>query len=146
MAEPGNNTPTINGIVETAISVEDVGASARFYSKLFGFEIMVEDSRICALNVAPAHVLLIFLKGGSLAPLVLPDNRGTIPPHDTRGQQHFALAISHADFDPWCDRLRARGIAIESIVHWPEGGRSIYFRDPDQHCVELITPGAWKNY
>lgn len=99
-----------------------------------------------ALDVAPAHVLLISLKGGTLEPFVLPDNRGTVPPHDSRGQQHFALGISAAEFDDWCGRLRTHGIEIESIVHWPEGGRSVYFRDPDQHCVELITPGAWRNY
>ena len=136
----------INGIVETAISVSDVKASARFYMDLFGLESMVEDARICALNIAPGHVLLIFLRGGSLDPVVLPDNCGIVPPHDSRGQQHFALGIDASDFDAWCDRIRAKGIAIESIVNWPLGGRSVYFRDPDQHAVELITPGVWKNY
>ena len=136
----------INGIVETAISVEDVQVSSRFYAELFGFERMVEDHRFCALDVAPGHVLLIFRKGETLEPLVLPDQRGTIPPHDARGQQHFALGIGAADFDRWCDKLRGRGLEIESIVNWPEGGKSVYFRDPDRHCVELITPGVWKNY
>jgi hypothetical protein len=42
--------------------------------------------------------------------------------------------------------LKEKSIAIESIVHWPLGGRSIYFRDPDDHAVELITPGVWNNY
>ncbi|MEP7353225.1 MAG: VOC family protein [Acidobacteriota bacterium] len=109
--------PRITGIVETAISATDVGASVRFYQGLFGFENMVEDGRFCAFNIAPAHVLLIFLKGGSIEPVVLPDNRGTIPPHDSQGQQHFALGIPVEDFDAWCDRLRSQGIAIESIVH-----------------------------
>lgn len=136
----------INGIVETAISVGDIQASARFYEVLFGFERLVDDPRICALNVAQGHVLLIFLRGGSLDPVVLPDGRGVVPPHDSRGQQHFALGIDVADFDGWCERLQGKGVAIESIVHWPLGGRSIYFRDPDQHAVELITPGVWKNY
>ncbi|HWQ03343.1 MAG TPA: glyoxalase, partial [Candidatus Nitrosotenuis sp.] len=26
------------------------------------------------------------------------------------------------------------------------GGRSIYFRDPDGHSLELVTPGVWPNY
>jgi catechol 2,3-dioxygenase-like lactoylglutathione lyase family enzyme len=42
--------------------------------------------------------------------------------------------------------LQERGIAIESAVDWPRGGRSLYFRDPDRHLLELITPGCWSIY
>src|SRR6266702_2021059 len=28
----------------------------------------------------------------------------------------------------------------------PRGGSSIYFRDPDNHSVELATPGLWSIY
>jgi hypothetical protein len=31
-------------------------------------------------------------------------------------------------------------------VVWPEGSTSIYFRDPDGHLLELVTPGLWPNY
>lgn len=134
----------ITGVVETAISVTDVAASARFYQGLFGFETLIEDPRICALNVAPGHVFLIFLRGGSLQPIELPG--GVVPGHDSRGQQHFAFGIATQDFDGWCSKLQEKNIAIESIVNWPLGGRSIYFRDPDDHAVELITPGVWTNY
>ncbi len=134
----------VTGIVETAISVANVSVSARFYEDLFGFEPMAEDARICALHVATGHVLLIFLQGGSLEPVALPG--GIVPPHDSRGQQHFAFGIPAEDFDGWCSRLQSKGIAIESIVNWPLGGRSVYFRDPDQHAVELMTPGVWKSY
>jgi len=122
----------VTGIVETAISVANVSVSARFYEDLFGFEPMAEDARICALQ------------GGSLEPVALPG--GIVPPHDSRGQQHFAFGIPAEDFDGWCSRLQSKGIAIESIVNWPLGGRSVYFRDPDQHAVELMTPGVWKSY
>ena len=134
----------VTGIVETAISVANVSVSARFYEDLFGFEKMTEDSRICAMGVAPGHVFLIFLRGGSLQPVELPG--GIVPGHDSRGEQHFAFGIPTDEFDNWRERLQSKGIAIESIVNWPLGGRSIYFRDPDQHAVELLTPGVWKNY
>ena len=38
------------------------------------------------------------------------------------------------------------GIEIESEVTWTRGGRSLYFRDPDGHLVELATPGVWEVY
>jgi len=42
--------------------------------------------------------------------------------------------------------LIAQGIRIESKVTWPAGGQSLYFRDPDNHLVELATPGIWEVY
>jgi catechol 2,3-dioxygenase-like lactoylglutathione lyase family enzyme len=51
-----------------------------------------------------------------------------------------------ADYDRWRTRLRQQGIAIESETAWDRGGRSVYFRDPDKHLVELVTPGSWANY
>jgi hypothetical protein len=38
-------------------------------------------------------------------------------------------------------RLAAEGVAVESVVGRPGGARSLYFRDPDQHLVELLSPG-----
>jgi len=57
-----------------------------------------------------------------------------------------ALGIAAADYDVWRERLRARHIALESETRWDRGGRSLYFRDPDGHLVELVTPGIWPNY
>jgi hypothetical protein len=48
--------------------------------------------------------------------------------------------------ETWKRRLDSEGVAIESIVIWPRGAQSIYFRDPDGHLVELITPGFWAIY
>lgn len=134
----------IQGVVETAISVADIEASARFYEGLFGFERMVDDPRICAMNVAPGHVFLIFKRGGSVNPVQLPG--GLVPGHDAHGTQHFAFSIAPEDFDSWRERLQEKGVEIESVVSWPLGGKSIYFRDPDGHAVELATPGIWKNF
>jgi catechol 2,3-dioxygenase-like lactoylglutathione lyase family enzyme len=39
----------------------------------------------------------------------------------------------------------AEGVAIESEVKWP-AAESVYFKDPDGHLVELITPGFWRTY
>jgi catechol 2,3-dioxygenase-like lactoylglutathione lyase family enzyme len=136
--------PRVTRVLETCLHVEDVERSARFYQELFGFPRMASDARFCAFNVAQGSVLLLFRLGGTLEPVKLPG--GLIPLHDGSGHMHFAFAIPAEDLIPWIERLQRSGIAIESRVRWEEGGESIYFRDPDQHLVELATPGLWPNY
>ena len=96
------------------------------------------------MAVKKASVLLLFQRGGSRKPIAVPG--GVIPPHDGSGRLHFALAIPAAEFTAWQDRLAELGIGVESHVRWEGGGQSLYFRDPDDHLVELATPGIWPNY
>jgi catechol 2,3-dioxygenase-like lactoylglutathione lyase family enzyme len=138
------SAPRVTGVLETCLHVADVERSARFYERLFGFRRIASDARFCAFDVAARSVLLLFLRGGTLDPVQVPG--GVIPPHDGSGHMHFAFAIPAADLSAWEERLAANGIAIESRVRWEEGGESLYFRDPDQHLVELATPGVWPNY
>jgi catechol 2,3-dioxygenase-like lactoylglutathione lyase family enzyme len=51
--------------------------------------------------------------------------------------------IAEESLTAWTERLASRGIPIESRFSWPNGGTSIYFRDPDGHLLELLTPGVW---
>jgi catechol 2,3-dioxygenase-like lactoylglutathione lyase family enzyme len=134
----------VTGVLETGIYVADVTRAAEFYRRIFGFEQLVGDDRFRALSVAGRQVFLIFKRGGTLEPMAMPG--GVLPPHDASGQQHFAFSIPAADLPAWEQRLAENGVAIESHVTWPRGGRSIYFRDPDGHLVELITPGCWAIY
>jgi catechol 2,3-dioxygenase-like lactoylglutathione lyase family enzyme len=134
----------VTGVLEYGVYVDDVPRSVEFYRRIFGFEQLQGDNRFCALSVAGRQVFLIFKKGGTLQPMPLPG--GVLPPHDGSGQLHFAFSIPEADLAAWEQRLGENGVAIESRVTWPRGGRSIYFRDPDGHLVELITPGCWAIY
>lgn len=134
----------INGIVETCLHVADVHRSAEFYQRLFDLPRLAGDDRFCALEVPGSAVLLLFKKGGTLHAVETPG--GIIPPHDGSGRMHFAMKISTAALDQARRELEQKGITIESTVHWPRGGASLYFRDPDEHLVELITPGCWENY
>jgi catechol 2,3-dioxygenase-like lactoylglutathione lyase family enzyme len=143
MREHGKVLKT-NGIVETALSVSDVRRSADFYQSLFGFKSMLDDDELCALAVPGNAVLLLFKKGTRLEPFETPG--GTIPAHDASGRMHLSFKISAESLDDSKRELTARGIPIESRVDWPRGGSSLYFRDPDEHLVELITPGVWENY
>lgn len=134
----------VTGVLETCIYVDDVARSADFYRRIFGFPQLEGDRRFCALDVSGHQVFLIFKKGGTLQPSQLPG--GVLPPHDGSGQQHFAFSVPEADLAAWEQRLIDNGVAIESRVSWPRGGRSIYFRDPDGHLAELVTPGCWAIY
>jgi catechol 2,3-dioxygenase-like lactoylglutathione lyase family enzyme len=136
--------PPIRGVLETAIYVADLSRARQWYQELLGCPLMVDDARMCAFDVGGRDVLLLFLEGGTPAAVVTPG--GSIPPHDARGQMHFALAVDAADLPDWERRLAERGIAIESRVRWSRGGTSVYFRDPDGHLVEFATPGLWANY
>jgi len=109
--------PQIAGILETSIYVEDVARAADFYRSLFGFEVMLQDDRFCAMSVAGKQVLLLFRRGGSTSVMEVPG--GLIPPHDGSGQYHFAFSVPAADLQAWEDRITARNVAIESKTWWP---------------------------
>ena len=136
--------PQITGVLEAALYVDDLDRAAEFYIRLFGFAVMTRDDRLCAFNVAPGSVLLLFRRGGTLA--AADTGYGVIPPHDGAGPLHMAFAIPAGDQAAWEQRLRAEGVEIESTVRWPRGSVSLYFRDPDDHLIELATPGIWDNY
>ena len=136
--------PGVTGVLETALYVADVERSARFYEDLFGFRRLFSDQRLCAFSVADRQVLLVFKRGASAQPILL--DGVTIPPHDGTGQHHFAFSIVASELDSWEQRLAAKGVAVESRIDWPRGGRSIYFRDPDGNLGELATPGLWEIY
>jgi catechol 2,3-dioxygenase-like lactoylglutathione lyase family enzyme len=138
-------TPVLpSTIVETCLHVEDLNRSRAFYADLFGYPLMKSDERFCAFDVGKSQVLLLFVRGSDPEGSVLPF--GTIPAHGTSGQAHLGFGIAAASFSAWRARLEERGISIESSLTWPDGGRSIYFRDPDGHLLELLTPGVWPNY
>src|SRR5207249_4943574 len=136
--------PNQNGILETSLYVEEMDRSQRFYQEVLQFQKLVGDERFCAFQASQHQVLLLFKKGASTQPIVT--DGGTIPSHDCNGQTHLAFAISAQELPQWEEWLRERQIVIESKVRWGRGGQSIYFRDPDGHLLELVTPGCWAIY
>lgn len=136
--------PKLNGVLETALYVDDLEEAARFYEQVLELPLLTQDSRFRAYDVGGRNVLLLFHRGATLETVHLPG--GTIPPHDGHGPLHVAFAISAVELPVWEQRLATHGIAIEGRTDWPRGGRSIYFRDPDGHLLELATPGLWAIY
>jgi catechol 2,3-dioxygenase-like lactoylglutathione lyase family enzyme len=130
--------PKSEGLLESALYVDDVAASARFYERIFGFPIVSNfGERGCALQAGERKVLLLFKKGGS---------RLTTSPHDGDGELHIAFAVSAAELPNWELWLEENGIDVEERRTWDLGGQSVYFRDPDRHLLEIATPGVWSVY
>lgn len=136
--------PSLSGIIETCLYVEDIGRASLFYEEVLGLHRIAGDDRLLAYSVAEKSVLQLFKRGSTAQPLEFPG--GMIPPHDGSGQNHLAFAISAEQIPGWEKQLDEHHIAIESRVHWPLGGTSIYFRDPDNNLLELASPGIWTIY
>lgn len=131
----------VQHILETALEVEDLERSETFYRQLFGFPTILASDRLHVLSIHDRQVLLLFHRGGSTHGENTPG--GYIPGHDAGGTMHVAFAISPEDVEPWRAKLAKLKIPIESEINPPKGGHSIYFRDPDNHLIELATPVIW---
>jgi catechol 2,3-dioxygenase-like lactoylglutathione lyase family enzyme len=70
--------------------------------------------------------------------------------HDTDGAiapQHYAFLISEDEFDEIFARLHERGLEYwadpgrsqPDRINRNDGGRGVYFQDPDGHLLEVIT-------
>jgi catechol 2,3-dioxygenase-like lactoylglutathione lyase family enzyme len=61
--------------------------------------------------------------------------------------QHYAFLVTEDEFDGILGRLRDRQVSIwaDPMLHQPgeinhhDGGRGVYFQDPDGHLLEAIT-------
>ena len=78
------------------------------------------------------------------------DNGASLDFHDSDeaiAPQHYAFLVGEDDFDDIFGRIRERGLA-----HWADpgrtrpgqinhndGGRGVYFADPDGHFLEILT-------
>ena len=145
MTDSPPSTPALVGVLETSLYVTDLARARDFYEHVMGAALLAEfGARGLALHVGGRSVLLLFVRGASVSGSGSPG--GFVPGHDGSGPQHIAFAIAADALDDWERRLARAGIAIESRVGWPRGGTSLYFRDPDGHAVELVTPRTWAMY
>lgn len=136
--------PPVEGLLEAALYVTDLDRSVEFYRRIFGFDTLTRDGRICALSVEGRQVLLLMQQGASAEDAEIPG--GTIPGSDARGEIHVAFAVSGDALHEWEGWLAGQDVPLESRVRWGRGGRSLYFRDPDGHLLELVSPGCWEIY
>ena len=133
----------VRRILETALDCDDLPRTAAFYTRLLDVAPMLDSERLVAIDAGEGTILLLFQRGAA-GDLETPG--GVIPGHDSGGPGHLAFAIDATALADWESRLAALGIGIESRVTWERGGISLYFRDPDNRSVEIVTPGIWPCY
>jgi len=146
--EETDHKPTLNGLVETAFFVEDLPRACDFYEQVLGLSKVKASDIGCVFRVADERYLLIFSRaaahtpnktasGDVLPPCALPEQNG-------RGPGHIAFGISKDAVHSWRERLAKHDVDLLSEINWDSGARSLYFRDPDGHLIELATPGIWE--
>ena len=130
------------GVLETAVYATDLDAAEAFYRQVIGLELFARDGDRHLFFRCEAGVFLVFNPELTGEPTHIAGHIA-VPPHGSRGAGHMAFGVRHEDLHTWRARLAARGVAIEQAITWPNGGESLYFRDPAGNSIELATPRLW---
>ena len=113
----------------TIVPAYDNEASARFYADLFGLKYEGPMGHFAPIRIPNQGLTLDF------------DTRENVPPH------HYAFKVTEKEFDEIFGRVKKLNLKYGSepgstedgeINHW-NGGRGVYFRDPNGHLLELLT-------
>ena len=112
----------------TIVPARDKLASARWFAEIFG------------LRFAGTH--------GHFAPVRVNDTL-TLDFDDADGfeSHHYAFHVGDEEFDAIFGRVRAAGVAFAADPFYRQtgeinrrnGGRGVYFHDPNGHNLELLT-------
>jgi catechol 2,3-dioxygenase-like lactoylglutathione lyase family enzyme len=122
---------TIEALDHVALSVRDVERSAQWYADVLGFKRLHEG----IWNGTP-----VFVGNGTAAIALFPvrDKAGSTSPDRAAVRTlHFAFRTDRANFLRAQDELKKRAIPFDFQNH--EISHSIYFRDPDDHQIEITT-------
>ncbi len=135
---------TPSAILESALYVDDLDAAEEFYRDVLGLEVHRPRRR-------PARLLPLRRRRAAAV-----QRRGDRSSAGARtrgcrcrrmarvGDGHLCFAASGGRDRPLEGAIcRRKGIAIEADFEWPNGGRSIYFRDPSGNSLEFAEPRIW---
>ncbi len=112
----------------TIVPCFDKVASAKFYSRVFGFEYVGVFSHFIVVRVNDTLSLDF-------------DNQERFMP------LHYAFKVSEPEFDTLFMRLQAEhipygsgpGTPVDMTINHNYGGRGVYFHDPNGHLLEMLT-------
>ena len=153
MGEPGehpaaagssalNESLAIRGVIETTMCCRDLEAAEAFYTDILRLDVFARDKGRHVFFRCGDGMLLLF-NPEDTSSRVTTVAGSTMPLHGTTGEGHVAFRAEDEEIDRWRQRLEARGVEIEAEINWPEGGRSIFFRDPAGNVLEFTTPVTW---
>lgn len=127
----------IKKIKETCLYVAGLEECKAFYAGKLGFQVIGEVQGRHVFFRAGASVLLCFIAEAS-------KKGGNLPPHFGSGQLHLAFEVEKEQYEPWKEKVISAEIPIEQEFDWGGGFHSFYFRDPDQHLLEVVMEGMWE--
>ncbi|MGF1454019.1 MAG: VOC family protein [Alphaproteobacteria bacterium] len=134
--------PGTLAILETVLYAEDLDAVEAFYTQVLGLPLLIKEAGRHVFFRCPGSMLLVF--NPSVTETVRTEINGfPVPLHGAHGPGHMAFRESEARLDQWRDHLARHGIAVETDMTWPNGARSLYFRDPAGNSIEIATPDLW---
>jgi catechol 2,3-dioxygenase-like lactoylglutathione lyase family enzyme len=139
--------PKLNGLVESTLFVENLPRAIGFYEKVLGLRKIQQSESGCVFRLDDQRYLLLFAHERAAKPNESP--YGIVPPcaaphRRAPGPGHIAFGISLRALELWRARLEKHHVEILSEITWQRAARSLYFRDPDGHLIELATPGIWQ--
>jgi catechol 2,3-dioxygenase-like lactoylglutathione lyase family enzyme len=131
----------IQGILETALYVDDLDKAEAFYDDVLGLEKIRRGGNRHIFYRCGAGVLLVFNPAETA--VEIKDDPFPVPTHGTTGPGHVCFIVSNDDLEAMAQRLQKAGVALESELTWPNGARSIYFRDPAGNSLECASRTLW---
>ncbi len=127
----------INKIKETCLYVRSLSQSKDFYNGLLQFPVIGEVEERHVFFRAGGSVLLCFIAEAAAQSVKL-------PPHHGSGHLHLAFEVSKERYATTKAQIEQAGINIEQEFDWGKGFLSFYFRDPDNHLLEVVMEGMWE--
>lgn len=117
--------------------VTDLDRTEDYYRNKLGFGLISKKAGRHVFFRAGNQVLLCFI-----AEVTRNDKK--LPPHFAHGEQHIAFEVSRNDYVAMKAHLTSQDIEIIHEEHWRENVYSAYFKDPDNHLLEIVTEGLWE--
>ena len=133
--------PPLPAILEAALYAQDLIAAETFYGEVLQLEKVVAVPGRHLFYRVGTGMLLIFNPDATEIPTGNADL--PVPSHGARGPGHFCFALPREAMPAWITRLETADIAIEADFEWPNGARSVYFRDPFGNSLEMAEPRLW---
>ena len=142
MTKTGQTPPPLTAILETALYVDDLVTARAFYGDVLRLDLLTEvEGRHIFYRLGQGMLLLFDPIATVEGPAAPPAPQ--VPPHGATGPGHVCFAVARDDLPQWRAALVREGVKIEAEVDWPNGAKSLYFRDPAGNSLEMAEPGLW---